>query len=65
MHQEYIYTSSTITCYTVNGNTWFRGKVVATILEYANTKKEAIIDNVAIEDKVTLKELRGKIKITP
>ena len=40
-------------CYMVNGEPWFRGKDVASKLEYSNTKK-AISDHVDIEDKKKL-----------
>ena len=38
---------------------WFRGKTVASILNYKNTRK-AIIDHVAPEDKCSLKRLKSK-----
>ena len=40
-------------------NIWFRGKTVASILNYKNTRK-AIIDHVAPEDKCSLKRLKSK-----
>ena len=43
--------------FSVNDDIWFKGKDIATILEYENTK-EAIIDHVLDEDKITFEKLR-------
>ena len=52
----------------VDGVPWFKGKEVATLLGYANTKN-AIINNVRDQDKRKMEELRGPPKdpwtITP
>ena len=43
--------------FSVNDDIWFKGKDIATILEYENTK-EAIIDHVLDEDKIIFEKLR-------
>jgi prophage antirepressor-like protein len=45
-----------ISCIKQENDIWFRGKDIATILGYTNTKK-AIIDHVDIEDKMKLNDL--------
>ena len=45
-------------CVVVNGNPWFRGKDIATLLDYADTKK-AIAKNVSEDDRSYLEELMG------
>ena len=52
--------SFTVECICVKGEPWFRGKDVATILGYANTKK-AIIMHVHSDYKKKLEELGGPI----
>ena len=47
-----------IECIVVDDMPWFKGREVATILNYANTK-QAIINNVSNDDKKTLEELGG------
>ena len=47
-------------CYVIDGQPWFRGKDVATMLEYANTVK-AISNNVHEDDRKT----HGGIQFTP
>ena len=42
----------------INGDPWFRGRDVATVLGYANTVK-AISNNVDDDDKKKLNELGG------
>ena len=42
-------------CYVIDGQPWFRGKDVATMLEYANTVK-AISNNVHEDDRKKLEE---------
>lgn len=51
--------------YALNGDEiWFRGKDVATLLGYADTK-QAIVKNVDDDDKKQLKELRGVSETPP
>ena len=47
-----------VQCACVSGEPWFRGKDVATVLGYANTK-QAIIKNVDGDDKKKMEELGG------
>ena len=47
-----------VKCYIVNGDPWFRGKHVASILEYANTKK-AFVYHVDIEHEREIKIIKG------
>jgi len=47
-----------IECIVIDDMPWFKGREVATILNYANTK-QAIINNVSNDDKKTLEELGG------
>ena len=51
-------TSFNIECIVVDGLPWFKGKQVATILGYANTKN-AIINNVREQDKKRMEEIGG------
>ena len=53
--------NATINTITVDGETWFRGKDVATALEYADTKR-AIQKHVDEDDKQTLYEITSKIR---
>ena len=46
-------TNNGIRCLNVNGEVWFKGKDVAKMLDYANTK-QAIAQHVDDEDKVKL-----------
>jgi prophage antirepressor-like protein len=48
----------TIACTKQEHDIWFRGKDIATILGYVNTKK-AIIDHVDDDDKIKLNDMRG------
>jgi prophage antirepressor-like protein len=50
--------SFSIVCLVVSNTPWFKGREVATILGYANTK-QAIINNVDDDDKKRLDELEG------
>ena len=36
---EFKFNNKPIACVVVNGNPWFRGKYIATLLDYADTKK--------------------------
>ena len=54
--QTFKYTSLPVQCLCTDGDSWFRGKDVATILGYANTK-QAIIKNVEDDDKKKMEEL--------
>ena len=56
--QTFQNSSFQIGCVCVDGNPWFRGKDVATILGYNNTK-QAIIKNVDVDDKKKMEELGG------
>jgi prophage antirepressor-like protein len=47
-----------VECIVVDDMPWFKGREVATILNYVNTK-QAIINNVSNDDKKTLEELGG------
>ncbi|MFM7978276.1 MAG: Bro-N domain-containing protein [Candidatus Fonsibacter sp.] len=49
--------------YDSNGEPWFRGKDVATILEYADTKK-ALVAHVDDDYKKKLEDLEG-VNLTP
>ena len=49
-----------IECLVVDDTPWFKGREVATILGYANTK-QAIITNVDDDDKKSMDELWGSI----
>ena len=48
----------------VKDDPWFRGKYIATILEYADTK-QAIRVNVDTEDKQKLEKVKGCIEYPP
>jgi prophage antirepressor-like protein len=50
-------TTFNIECLVVDGVPWFKGKQVATILGYVNTRK-AILDHVDEDEKINLEELR-------
>ena len=47
-----------IACVVVDGNPWFRGKDIATLLDYADTKK-AIAKHVSEDDRKKMEELMG------
>jgi prophage antirepressor-like protein len=47
-----------ISCIVVNGDPWFKGKDIATLLDYADTKK-AIAKNVSEDDRKTMEDLMG------
>lgn len=55
------YCSNELKYINVNGEPWFRGKDVATILEYVDTVK-AIANNVSEDDRNKLEELMGDFK---
>ena len=57
--QTFQNSSFKVQCVCVSGEPWFRGKDVATILGYADTKK-AIANNVDTDYKKKLEELRGE-----
>jgi len=48
-----------VTCVNVEGSVWFKGKDIATILGYSNTRA-AIRNSVEVEDKKELDELGGQ-----
>ena len=54
--QTFQNSSFKVQCFCVDGNPWFRGKDVATVLGYVNTK-QAIRVNVDDDDKHTLCDL--------
>ncbi len=54
--QTFQNSSFKVQCVCVDGNPWFRGKDVATVLGYADTKK-AIAKNVDDDDRQTLSDL--------
>ena len=54
--QTFQNSSFKVQCFCVDGNPWFRGKDVATVLGYADTKK-AIAKNVDDDDRLTLSDL--------
>ena len=55
----FYYGSNQVLDFSVNAEPWFRGKDVATILDYADTKK-AITQNVSDVDKQNLEEVMGE-----
>ncbi|MFM7987950.1 MAG: Bro-N domain-containing protein [Candidatus Fonsibacter sp.] len=55
---EFKFNNNAIACVVVNGNPWFRGKDIATLLDYADTKK-AIAKHVSEDDHSSLEELMG------
>ena len=57
--QTFQNSSFNVQCVCVNGDPWFRGKDVATMLGYADTKK-AIANNVDPDYKKRLEALRGE-----
>ena len=57
--QTFQNSSFKVQCVCVSGEPWFRGKDVATILGYADTKK-AIANNIDADYKKKLEELRGE-----
>ncbi len=54
--QTFQNSSFKVQCFCVDGNPWFRGKDVATVLGYVNTK-QALIKNVDEEDQQILSDL--------
>ena len=54
--QSLQYSSFKVQCVCINGDAWFRGKDVALVLGYANTK-QALIKNVEDDDKMILLDL--------
>ena len=50
----------TVTNFIIDGKTWYKGKDVGNVLNYADTK-QVIRKLVAREDKLTLKELQPHI----
>ena len=55
---EFKFNNNAIACVVINGNPWFRGKDIATLLDYADTKK-AIAKNVSEDDRKKMEELMG------
>ncbi len=55
---EFKFNNNAIACVIVDGNPWFRGKDIATLLDYADTKK-AIAKNVSEDDRKKMEELMG------
>ncbi len=53
--------SFTVQCICVDGNPWFKGKDIATMLGYKNTK-QALIVNVDDDDKKTIEEVSKGIE---
>ena len=53
---EFSFNSKAILCIVVNGDPWFKGKDIATLLDYADTKK-AIAKNVSEDDRKKMEEL--------
>ena len=47
---EFIFNNKPIACVVVGGNPWFKGKDIATLLDYADTKT-AIAKNVSEDDR--------------
>jgi len=56
--QTFQNSSFKVQCVCVSGEPWFRGRDVATVLGYTNSRK-AIIDHVDEDDKKNLEELQG------
>ena len=54
--QTFQNSSFKVQCFCVDGNPWFRGKDVATVPGYVNTK-QALIKNVDEDDKQILSDL--------
>ena len=57
--QTFENSSFKVQCCCVDGNPWFRGLDIATVLGYTNSRK-AIIDHVDEDDKRKLEELQGR-----
>ena len=55
---EFIFNNKPIACVVVGGDPWFKGKYIATLLGYADTK-QAIAKNVSKDDQKKMEELRG------
>ena len=55
---EFSFNNKAIACIVVNGDPWFKGKDIATLLDYADTKK-AIAKNVSEDDRKTMEDLMG------
>ena len=60
---EFKFNNNAIACVVINGNPWFRGKDIATILGYANTKQAIIKKNVDYDDKQTYEQLLGTLQV--
>ena len=55
---EFKFNNNAIACVVVNGNPWFRGKDIATLLGYADTW-QAIAKHVSEDDRNKMEDLRG------
>ena len=55
---EFIFNNKPIVCVVVGGDPWFKGKDIATLLDYADTK-QAIAKNVSEDDRKKMEELMG------
>ncbi len=55
---EFKLNNNTIACVVVNGNPWFKGKYIATLLGYVDTK-QAVAKNVSDDDRMKMEELMG------
>ena len=55
---EFKLSNNAIACVVFNGNTWFRGKDIAKLLDYVDTTK-AIAKNVSEDDRNKMEELMG------
>ena len=56
---EFSFNNKPIACVVVGGDPWFKGKDIATLLDYADTKK-AIAKNVSEDDRKKMEELMGE-----
>ena len=55
---EFKFNNNAIACVIVDGNPWFRGKDIATLLGYVDTK-QAVAKNVSDDDRMKMEELMG------
>ena len=55
---ESIFNNKPIVCVVAGGDPWFKGKDIATLLDYADTK-QAIAKNVSEDDRKKMEELMG------
>ena len=55
---EFSFNNKPIACVVVGGDPWFKGKDIATLLDYADTK-QAIAQNVSKDDRKKMEELSG------